>query len=121
MIRDPSPEVSVDCAEGRRMGCHTFCCRLIVRLDEDERDHSVAGTPKSCVDKDAEGYCVHVDRETGWCRNWEARPRLCRRYDCNSDPMLQVVLRDGFTSLVRMVTAPLPPRETWKKVPLRSS
>ena len=42
----------IDCEMGRRLGCNTYCCRLIVRYAEDERPPSVDGsTPKGCVDK----------------------------------------------------------------------
>ncbi len=99
--------VIVNCEEGRRRGCQTFCCRLLVRLKPRERD---PGQPdnlaKHCVDKDLEtGYCVYLDRSCWQCGVWEDRPSVCRSYDCNHDPLLQVVLEEGFTSLVDLVTA----------------
>jgi hypothetical protein len=36
---------------------------------------------------------------------WQRRPSICRAYDCNTDPLLQVVLRDGFRSLRELVVA----------------
>lgn len=106
-----SKTVVLDCDAGRRLGCASFCCRLIVRLEPGERD---PGHPerveKHCVDKDPDdGLCVHFDRESCGCRVWDARPALCRAYDCNRDPLLQLVLRHGFRSLVDLVTSPLPP------------
>jgi uncharacterized protein len=102
-------DVVVDCETGRKLGCATFCCKLLVRLDEDEREPSVNGLPSpGYVAKDEKGNCIHIDPETGWCTNWENRPRVCRAYDCNSDPLLQIVLRDGFCSLARLVTTPEP-------------
>lgn len=96
----------LDCDEGRRLGCGSFCCRLIVRLDPEERAAPEPGqVSKSCIDKNEEGYCVHFDRSTSYCDDWDARPRVCREYDCNADSLLQIVLRDGFVSLTRLVTA----------------
>jgi len=107
----------LDCDAGRAMGCESFCCRLLVRLEPDERvapaDGSVA---KGFVDKTPDGVCVHHDRATGRCDGWDARPRVCRAYDCNHDPKLQIVLRDGFVSLVRLVSA-RPPDGPPRRVP----
>lgn len=103
-----SATVRVDCAAGRALGCQTFCCRLLVRLDPDERRPEAGGPPKGFVDKDPDGLCVHIDRETSWCRAWTARPRVCREYDCNADPLLQVALRRPFRSIVDLVAAAAP-------------
>lgn len=105
----------VDCEAGRRLGCQTFCCRLLVRLQSHERD---AGSPKSCVDKAPDGLCLHLDRVTFHCSMWERAPAICRAYDCNADPLLQIVLREGFTSLVQLVTSRRTvPREEWICIP----
>jgi hypothetical protein len=91
------------------MGCQSFCCRLLVRLEPDERVRPADGsTAKGFVDKTPDGRCVHFEPGTGACAGWAERPRVCRHYDCNDDPKLQVVLRDGFVSLVRLVTTPIP-------------
>jgi len=90
----------VDCEAGRRMGCSTFCCRMLVRLQPDEMEPSDGTTPaKGFVDKDSEGYCIHFDRNNARCTNWEKRPKVCREYECNSDFLLQVVLRKGFKNI----------------------
>jgi Fe-S-cluster containining protein len=77
-----------------------------------KRHESVPGHEpgeKFCVDKSPDdGLCVYYDRETHGCGIWEERPSLCREYDCNRDPLLQVVLRDGFHSLLALVSAPRP-------------
>lgn len=65
--------------------------------------------------------CTYFDRRTGCCAVWEKRPAVCRAYDCNQDPLLQVVLRDGFTSLTGLVTSPTPPRKSWRRVPYKEA
>jgi hypothetical protein len=103
-VRRTDGAILVDCDAGRRRGCQTFCCRLIVRLAPEERDP--ADPRKNCVDKNPlDGLCIHLDRETSRCRIWNARPAVCRGYDCREDPLLEVVLREGFRSLTELVTA----------------
>ena len=105
----------VDCEEGRRLGCHTFCCRLLVRLQAHERE---PGSMKSCVDKAPDGLCLHLDRVSFRCGIWARAPAICAAYDCGTDPLLQVVLREGFTSLVKLVTSRLRvPRGEWIRIP----
>lgn len=94
-----SDYASVDCAKGREMGCQTFCCRLLVRLDEDERTPSSG----SFVAKDADGYCIHLNRENYLCSIWHRRSRTCRGYDCNHDFLLQVALRNPFDNIAELV------------------
>jgi hypothetical protein len=117
-------DVFLDCEEGRRLGCATFCCRLIVRLKPEDRGRGVPGVEPgaNCLPKDTEGLCVHMDRETSLCRIWRERPSVCREYDCNHDSLLSVVLRNGFTSLTQLVrdSARLR-RAPGVSVPLRAS
>ncbi len=97
-------EVLINCEEGHRLGCATFCCRLLVRLGPDEREVGPDGVERRFIEKRPEdGLCVYCDPKTQRCTRWETRPSVCREYDCNTDPLLQVVLRDGFTSLVDLV------------------
>jgi len=117
------PKNCVDCDEGRRLGCQTFCCRLLVRLQQDEIDARTkdGSAPKSLVDKDPDGLCVHFDRETNLCGIWETRPYTCRMYECNSDFLLQVVIREGFVNIVELARAANSayiPKETFIKIPL---
>ncbi|MEJ2141303.1 MAG: YkgJ family cysteine cluster protein [Gammaproteobacteria bacterium] len=111
----------VDCEEGRRMGCATFCCRMMVRLQPDEMEKGDGKTPpKGFVDKDPEGFCIHIDKETGYCNNWKKRPKVCREYECNSDFLLQVVIRNGFSNiaeLARQAQSTIIPKETYIYVP----
>ena len=114
----------IDCEEGRRLGCQTFCCRLLVRLDPEERESTTDGsTPKGFVDKHPDGNCTHFDTEKQLCKIRCKRPRVCREYECNTDYLLQVALRNGFYSLGRLVkeaNTAFIPKETFIQVPLRS-
>lgn len=116
----PNPtDIVLDCDMGRAMGCASFCCRLIVRLRPGERAPGMShATDKSCVDKDpTTGLCVCFDQETSRCAAWDERPQTCREYDCNRDPLLPIVLRDGFTSLTRLVLAPTWTGERPRRIP----
>lgn len=93
----------IDCEAGRRLGCRTFCCRLLVRLEEGEREPGVDGAvAKGFVDKAPDGLCIHFDRDTHRCSIWEKRPRVCREYDCNHDYLLQAAIRLGVTNIVQL-------------------
>lgn len=111
----------VDCCKGREIGCQTFCCRLLVRLDPEERKESTNGLPApGFVDKAEDGYCIHFDRDTKLCENWHNRPRVCREYSCNTDDLLQVALRHSFTSIVDLVKkaqSMFVPREKYIRIP----
>jgi len=108
---------NVDCDAGRRQGCRTYCCRLLVRLAPDERTDD-----RGFVDKDPDGLCVHLDRANYLCRIWAQRPKVCREYDCNGDELLQVALRQDFRTIVDLAKAATRmylPREQFLRVPLR--
>ena len=87
----------LDCDAGRKLGCKSFCCRLLVRLEEYERNEVDPATNrvKGYVDKKENGTCVHQDEQNGLCLNWENRPKICREYDCNFDKLLQVVFKSS--------------------------
>jgi Fe-S-cluster containining protein len=119
-----SNKADIDCEEGRRLGCRTFCCRLLVRLDPGEMEPTSDGSPpKGFVDKNPDGNCIHFDMENQICKIWPKRPRVCREYECNTDFLLQVALRNGFTTLGRLVkeaNAAYIPKETYIQVPVRT-
>ncbi len=109
----------IDCEAGRRLGCSTFCCRLLVRLYEDERVPTTDGsTPKGFVDKAPDGLCIHLDRDTHRCSIWETRPRICREYDCNYDHLLQAAIRFGVKNIAQLsrdsLSLRIPPEECIK-------
>jgi hypothetical protein len=114
-------ERSVDCDIGRELGCSTFCCRLIVRLAPGEREPGAEGrSDKHCVDKDLKsGWCVHLEPTTHACKVWSGRPRVCREYDCNTDPLLQVVLEHGFVDLTTLVKSRRTSTSPVRRVPYR--
>jgi len=113
----------VDCEAGRALGCKTFCCRLLVRLAPEEQPPGDGKTPaKGFVDKTPDGLCVNLDLETHRCKTWHTRPRVCREYDCNSDFLLQIALRQGFDDIVQLTLAAAKtyiPEESCLRVPYR--
>lgn len=116
------PERSdVDCAKGRQIGCQTYCCRLLVRLEPEERIVSKNGMPApGFVEKNEKGYCVHFNSDSSLCAIWRNRPKVCREYSCNTDHLLQVALRDSFTSIVDLVKKAQSifiPKETYIRIP----
>ncbi len=111
---------NIDCEAGRQLGCQTFCCRLLVRLEPDERKAENGGPAKAFVEKNADGYCVNLDRTTFRCAIWAERPRVCRAYECNSDPLLQAAVRYPFKNiaeLAKLAATAYIPKETYLKVP----
>jgi hypothetical protein len=113
---------NINCEEGRRLGCGTFCCRLLVRLDPEEMEPTEDGSPpKGFVDKLPDGNCVNFDRHKQICKIWHKRPRVCREYECNSDFLLQVVIRNGFSTLGKLAiqaSKSYIPKETYIDIPL---
>ncbi|VAW58785.1 hypothetical protein MNBD_GAMMA08-1503 [hydrothermal vent metagenome] len=95
----------VNCDEGRKIGCKTYCCRLLVRLTPEEmlptNDGSIS---KGFIDKDEDGYCMHFDRNNFNCAIWNKRPEICRKYDCNTDYLLQIAIRKSFNNIVDLTT-----------------
>lgn len=113
----------VDCDAGRRQGCGTFCCRLLVRLKPHEIEPDRDGVPgKRFVDKDEDGYCAHFEKTSSLCSIWDRRPATCRDYSCNNDFLLQVAVREGFADiadLVRKAATTYIPAEQYVQVPRR--
>ncbi len=116
-----SENESIDCDAGRRLGCQTFCCRLLVRLDPDERTElTEGGVPRTFVAKAPDGYCANLDHDTFLCRVWAHRSRVCRGYNCNNDFLLQVAVRHKFNNiaeLVKIAATAYIPKETYISVP----
>jgi Fe-S-cluster containining protein len=50
-----------------------------------------------------DGFCHYLDRDNMRCSIWQKRPFICRAYNCNTDPKLQVVVRKGLTSFTQLI------------------
>jgi Fe-S-cluster containining protein len=116
-----SDETLPDCEQGQKMGCDNLCCRLFVVLTPDEVATGLipqhAGT--SMLRQERDGFCTHLDRQTRRCTVWHKRPGTCRLYNCNNDPKLQTVLREGFSSFGRAIEgAKEVARDEWIQVPM---
>ena len=86
------------------MGCGTFCCKLLVRIEPEEARRIYPDQPdRRFMEKGPDGFCEFLDRDTCLCRIWEQRPDICRAYDCNSDELLQVAVNEGIHDLVALV------------------
>ena len=77
----------IDC-EARLPLCGAACCKLPLALStEDVRERVVRwnlGHPYM-IDRGADGYCVHLDRQTHRCGVYQQRPIPCRGNDCRND------------------------------------
>lgn len=69
--------------------------------------------------QDLDGYCHYLDRHSMRCSVWDKRPLVCRLYDCNQDPPLQAVLREGFQAFTQVIaTSKSIAKEDWLQIPL---
>lgn len=77
----------VDC-RGKLDTCKAACCRIPFALSRQDVDEGVIrwnfGRPY-LIAHDADGYCVHLDRNTYRCSVHEYRPVPCRGFDCSKD------------------------------------
>ncbi len=99
------PERPLDCDEGRRLGCAGFCCCLVVRLKQGEADPGKPdATGPRCVEKHpGTGRCIYQNVEDSRCTVYAQRPEVCGSYDCRNDPLLTIVLEEGFRSIGQLV------------------
>jgi Fe-S-cluster containining protein len=80
-----SPEI--DCA-ARLPLCRARCCTYQVVLTRQDVEE---GRVKFEIDKpyflrhEEDGYCTHLDRQSGLCAVHGQRPAACRVYDCRTD------------------------------------
>jgi Fe-S-cluster containining protein len=83
----PQPAVEVNCAERMHI-CHAVCCKLNFALTAEEVDAGQVrfdvGFPYM-IRHDADGWCTHNDRSTGFCKVYADRPGICRHYSCAND------------------------------------
>lgn len=81
-------EIKVDC-ERRMPICHAACCRLHWALSRQDMAEGLVrwdlGDPFMNRREESDGYCHHLDRDTGFCSIRENRPLVCRTYTCETD------------------------------------
>jgi len=69
--------------------CHARCCAMRFSLSTQDLDEGIIrwdyGQPYVIRQRGSDGYCVHNDPDTRFCTVREARPRVCRSYDCRDD------------------------------------
>jgi len=78
---------TIDCDDRLEL-CQAACCRLPFALSKEDVQENVVkwdlGHPYLNV-RNADGYCVHLDRKTRHCGIYDCRPIPCRGYDCRQD------------------------------------
>ena len=89
---DPAQEradagIEVDCS-ARMHICKAVCCTLSFPLSCTAVDAGAVkwdiGHPY-VIRQEASGYCTHNDPDTRFCRVYDDRPGVCRRYSCARD------------------------------------
>jgi Fe-S-cluster containining protein len=69
--------------------CQARCCAMRFSLSTQDLDEGIIrwdyGKPYVIRQRASDGYCVHNDPTTRFCTVREARPRVCRSYDCRDD------------------------------------
>lgn len=88
-----TPGPDIPCAELLPL-CKARCCRLSFALSTADLDEGIIrwdyGQPYLIRQRATDGYCVHNDPSTHFCTVHEARPRVCRTYDCRKDDRVWV-------------------------------
>lgn len=74
--------------------CGARCCTFDFALSSRDLDEGVIrwdhGLPYRIRQRASDGYCVHNDPQTRGCTVHHHRPRVCRVYDCRSDPRIWI-------------------------------
>jgi Fe-S-cluster containining protein len=74
--------------EERRKICRSICCSFTFALTKKDLEKGIVQWNQKkpyFIARDADGYCLHLDRKTLRCTIWEDRPERCRKYDCRND------------------------------------
>ncbi len=77
----------IDCAE-RIPLCRAACCTFRWALSEQDVVEGIVqwDLTNPYVNRvAADGYCVHCDGASRDCTVYDARPTICRTYDCRND------------------------------------
>jgi Fe-S-cluster containining protein len=79
-------ESEVDC-EKRKHICRAACCAFAYALSlQDIREGIRWSLGKPFMNaRKADGFCVHLNKDTLTCNIYERRPAVCRQYSCRSD------------------------------------
>ena len=84
----------VDC-ERRVPICRAACCRIPFALSKQDVEEGIIrwefGRPY-LIAHDAQGYCVHLDREAYRCTAYDHRPVPCRGFNCSNGDKWKVWL-----------------------------
>jgi Fe-S-cluster containining protein len=83
-------DISLEC-EAHLKRCRAICCTFQFALTKEEvRKGHLKHNPSRpfFIARDADGYCLHLERSTLRCTVWPERPLRCRRYDCGEDPQV---------------------------------
>jgi hypothetical protein len=84
---ETEPESFVDCA-AKTASCRANCCAYVFALTQEEvkKGFYKYNTERPYyMAKDADGYCLYLDRATFKCGIHDKRPIRCRKYDCAQD------------------------------------
>lgn len=84
---DTEETILIDCEERKRC-CRSICCSFVFALTQEEvRKGTIQWNQKRpyFIEREADGYCPHLDRESLRCKIWEERPRRCQKYDCRKE------------------------------------
>jgi hypothetical protein len=95
---DPGPDkyaaepATVPCDELMPI-CQARCCKVFTfALSTQDLDEGVIrwdyGRPYRIRKRASDGYCVHNDPASHGCTAHAQRPRICRTYDCRTDPRI---------------------------------
>jgi hypothetical protein len=86
------PGIDIDCAALIHL-CRARCCAFSFELttqDLDEGRIAWEVDDPYLIRHEIDGYCTHIDRKNGQCREHARRPATCRGYDCRGDPRVWV-------------------------------
>jgi Fe-S-cluster containining protein len=84
--------------ESRVPLCRAACCKLPLALSKEDVAEGVVRWELDqpyMIAHAADGYCVHLDRETHGCTVYQRRPIPCRGYDCREDERVWVDFEGG--------------------------
>jgi Fe-S-cluster containining protein len=105
----------IDCASLIPL-CKGRCCRLSFPLSFQDLDEQIVRFDYAMpylIRQGSDGYCTHSDPARRSCGVYEARPVICRTYDCRKDARIwkdfanKVPAEDDAIPLVRIRKRPL--------------